>query len=151
MPIIWPTQLPAPNLEGYGLQHGEPMQRTELSSGRARQRRRFTSVPSVATLSWVMTQQQAQLFEAWYKYTIKDGSEWFEGQIKTPLGYGAYNIRFTGMYSGPVPFAFAQWRIEAQVELFERQVLPEGYVEFPQYIIDSEILDKAMNIEWPAA
>lgn len=151
MPITWPTQLPAPNLDGYGLQNGEAMQRSELSSGRARQRRRFTSVPTVATVSWVMTQPQSQLFEAWYKYTLKDGAEWFEGKARTALGYGDYEMRFTGMYAGPVPFAFSDFRFEAQVEIRERQTLGESWVLFPDYIIESNIIDLAVNVEWPAA
>lgn len=149
--IIWPDYLPTPELDGYGIQHVDTMQRTQLESGRARQRRRFTSVPSNASVSWVMTNGQAAYFESWYKNIIKDGADWFEGPLKTPVGFGNYKIRFTAMYQGPVPFAFNQWRTTANVEIFERPTIPVEALESPEYLEDAEIFDIAMNVYWPAA
>ena len=40
-----------------------PMARSELHSGRARQRLRFTSVLTVASVIWLMVYTEAELFE----------------------------------------------------------------------------------------
>ena len=42
MPTSWPTTLPLPTVEGYGIRSGEAILRTEMEAGPARQRRRFT-------------------------------------------------------------------------------------------------------------
>ena len=60
--IDFPAELPMPLRNGYDTNHVSPLMRTELQTGRARQRRRYTSVPTMASVSWIMTQQQAQLF-----------------------------------------------------------------------------------------
>jgi len=61
--IAYPEFLPEPQRDGYGFQPVSPMARSELQSGRARQRRRFTSVPTVASVTWLMDDGEAQLFE----------------------------------------------------------------------------------------
>lgn len=70
--------LPLPLREGYAFQAVSPLQRTEMQSGRARQRRRFTSVPTMASVAWIFDDVQAQLFEAWFEDALKSGSEWFD-------------------------------------------------------------------------
>lgn len=147
----YPKQLPVPLREGYGLQHVDPMIRTQLASGRARQRRRFTSVPTEVTVSWLMTAPQAQLFEAWYRDVIDDGVAWFACALRTPIGLQRYEARFTGIYSGPDLVGVDSWRFTAELELKSRPILPRGSVQFPQEIIYSRLFDRTMNHHWPDA
>ena len=149
--IEYPSQLPLPLREGYGLRHVDPMVRTQLASGRARQRRRFTSVPSVVSVSWVMSQPEAQLFEAWYRDAISDGAAWFQCPLKTPLGIQHYDARFTGIYRGPNLVGLCHWRFTAELELFERPLLPPGEAQFPDEIIYGSLFDRTMNRHWPEA
>lgn len=70
--------LPLPVQDGYGFQPVSPLLRTQLTSGRARQRRLYTSTPTQASVKWFFeTDSQAQLFEAWYRDIISDGAAWF--------------------------------------------------------------------------
>lgn len=147
--IEYPSQLPLPLREGYGLQHVEPMQRTQLASGRARQRRRFTSVPSDVSVSWIMSQPEARLFEAWYRDVISDGAAWFQCPLKTPLGIQHYKARFTGIYRGPELVGLNHWRFTAELELIERPLLERGWGEFPEFVVGSSIIDQAVNQQWP--
>ena len=152
MPLIsWPTQLPLPEQSGYAIQHVSPLQRTTMVSGRARQRRVYTSVPSNVAVQWFLTEQQAQLFEAFFRYAITDGADWFLLPLKTPMFTGDYECRFTGIYEGPTLTAFDKWTVSATIEIKERQTLNAGFAYTPQYVIDSSIIDVALNDLWPAA
>ncbi len=68
MPNRWPDRLPLPTIEGYGISPGEAILRTEMEAGPARQRRRFTDVPSRIAARWVLWPDQFALFEAWYRW-----------------------------------------------------------------------------------
>jgi hypothetical protein len=149
--IDYPAELPAPLRQGYGLTHGSPMMRTELQSGRARQRRRYTSVPSVAAVAWHLTQPQAQTFEAWFRWSLLDGAEPFNVRIRTPLGLRDYEARFAEMYAGPELVGIDRWQISAKVELLERQTLPDGYQLAPGLVAQSDVLDRALNAIWVLA
>ena len=152
MPLVsWPTQLPMPEQSGYAIQHVGPLQRTTMVSGRARQRRVYTSVPSNVAVQWFLTEQQAQLFEAFFSYAITDGADWFLLPLKTPMFTGDYECRFTGIYEGPTLTAFDKWSVSATIEIKERQTLAAGFIYTPQYIIDASIVDIAVNQLWPAA
>ena len=149
--VSWPTQLPMPEQSGYAIQHVSPLQRTTMVSGRARQRRVYTSVPSMVAVQWFLTEQQAQLFEAFFRYAITDGADWFLLPLKTPMFTGNYECRFTGIYEGPVLIAYDKWTVSATIEIKERQTLNAGFAYVPQYVIDSSIIDVALNDLWPAA
>ena len=149
--VSWPTQLPLPEQSGYAIQHVSPLQRTEMVSGRARQRRVYTSVPSMVAVQFFCTELQAQVFELFFRYGITDGADWFLCPLKTPVGIKHYECRFTGIYEGPTLTAFNKWTISATIEIKERQTLNAGFAYVPQYVLDSSIIDIAVNQLWPAA
>ncbi|MBL6934098.1 MAG: hypothetical protein ISR48_01670 [Alphaproteobacteria bacterium] len=74
-PITWPATLPLPTIDGYGVYPGEAIPRTEMEAGPARQRRRYTQVPSRISVRWVLRQDQFALFEAWRRWRAKEGGE----------------------------------------------------------------------------
>lgn len=150
--VDYPDGLPTPARAGYAIQHTSPFMRTEMTTGRARQRRTFTSVPSTAQLSWLLTNAQAQVFEAWFRDSITDGADWFNITLTTPVGKLApYECRFAAMYDGPALVGLDHWRFTAEVEMRERPVLPRGWGDFPEFIMGSDIIDQALNREWPEA
>lgn len=149
--IDYPTGLPTPQRSGYEVNHASPLIRTELQSGRARQRRRYTSVPSTATVTFNFTQPQAQVFEGWFRWTLADGTEWFNVTLRTPLGLMPYECRFANMYTGPQLVGVDRWQVQATLEIRDRQTLPSSYSLLPQLVLQSDILDVAINREWPAA
>ena len=148
---VWPEQLPLPEQSGYAIQHVSPLQRTEMVSGRARQRRVYTSVPSMVAVQFFCTELQAQVFELFFRFGITDGADWFMCTLKTPLGLMPYECRFNGIYEGPVLTSFNKWTFSGTLEIRERQTLGASWVYAPQYIIDSSIIDVALNDLWPAA
>lgn len=145
--IKYPEQLPYPQKDGLGFSPVNQILRTELSSGRARQRNRFTSTPSMANFSWVMDQFEARLFDSWIEAV---GADWFEMDIITPLGKTPQIARFTATPQGPKRFGNVHWSYSATLEIRERPALPGDWaIVLPEWIFLSSIFDRAMNIEWP--
>lgn len=148
--IDYPASLPWPVREGYERRTVQPFLRTEMVSGRARQRRRFTSVPAEYDVMFIFTtSMEAMAFESWFQDTLNDGVEWFNAKMKTPLGEGDYVCRFSSMYTGPDLVGLCSWRATATLEMFDRPVLPRGWGILPDFITGMDIFDIAMNREWP--
>lgn len=98
--IIYPDEyLPMPLMDGYGFKPISPLLRTEMTSGRARQRRRYTSTPTHASVKWIFqTDALAQVFEAFFRDALKDGQSWFYLRLQTPIGVKPYKARFIDIY-----------------------------------------------------
>ena len=147
----YPAYLPKPVRDNYNIEHVSPFVRTPMVTGRARQRRTFESTPSIITVNWYMNDTLAQLFEAWFKYGITDGADWFYIDLKTPTGnFAPYECRFTEMYDGPTIDDARNWKFGARLEIRERPVLGKEYWLYgQQFILGADIIDKAINREWP--
>lgn len=143
--------LPLAQRTGLGYQPVSPLLRTELTSGRARQRRKYTSTPTQAGVTWIFNDQQSQLFEAWFRDTLTDGVSWFNMRIRAAIGLDDYACRFTDIYQGPTLVALGYWQFTATLELWERPILPPGWGDFPDFVINQSIIDLALNREWPEA
>lgn len=150
MAIQYPQGLPLGLKSGRSYQIVSPLQRSGLRSGRARQRRRFTSVPEMVSISWIFNDLQAQAFESWFMDVLSDGAQWFEMPLRTPQGLLPYTCRFADIYQGPVGAGPGLWSFSAQLEMFERAVAPGNFGLLPEYIIAADIFDTAMNRKWPA-
>ncbi|WP_417315716.1 hypothetical protein [Cycloclasticus pugetii] len=151
--IDYPAELPTPQRSGYAIQHTSPFMRTDMATGRARQRRTFTSVPSTVELQWLLTNAQAQIFEAWFAYDITDGADWFNLALTTPVGrLEFYECRFAAMYDGPALVGLDHWRYTAKVEIRKRPLLPKDwYLIGREFVLGADIIDQAINREWPEA
>ena len=144
--------LPLPLMDGYAFKPVSPLLRTEMASGRSRQRRRYLSTPTNCSVKWIFrTDNEAQLFESWYRETITDGADWFFMKLQTPTGVDFQKCRFTDIYEGPTLIPPRYWQYSATLELWTRPVPGDGWGEFPEYIIASSIIDIALNREWPEA
>ena len=125
MTARWPERLPLPSIEGYGITPGEAILRTEMEAGPARQRRRFTQVPSRITVRWVMGRHQFALFEAWYRYTAEEGGAWFEIDLLGGLGLVSQEARFTRQFEAR-PYRGRLWEVTSELEIRSRPTLDEG-------------------------
>ncbi len=128
MSISWPTTLPVPSIEGYGLHPGEAILRTEMEAGPARQRCRYTQVPSRISARWVFRREQFALFEAWYRWHAKEGGEWFEINLLGGLGLVIHEARFTRPFDAQ-PRSGVLWEVSSELEIRERPTLDEDALE----------------------
>jgi len=149
--IQYPEGLPLPLRDGYDFSPVDSKIRTEMITGRARQRRRYLSTPTFSSVRWLMTNTQAQLFESWYEDVLISGVEWFEMSLKTPQGIQLYRCRFVGSYEGPTLDAH-YWRFTATLELFEKPIPKGNWAPYaPQFMLYMAEIDKAINSDWPEA
>jgi hypothetical protein len=124
MTISWPSTLPLPSIEGYGVHPGEAILRTDMEAGPARQRRRFTQVPSRISVRWVMRRDQFALFEAWYRWHAKEGGEWFDIDLLGGVGLTVHEARFTRQFEARIKSGVL-WEVTSELEIRERPVLSE--------------------------
>lgn len=128
MQIIWPQTLPLPTVQGYGVQPGEAILRTEMEAGLARQRRRFTDVPTKVSVRWIMRRDQYAIFEGWYRYFAKEGASWFSIDLLGGLGLMPHDARFTRQFSARLLARGTLWEVISELEIRERPVIDEGYL-----------------------
>ncbi|WP_039758454.1 hypothetical protein [Bartonella queenslandensis] len=126
--ISWPQTLPLPTIEGYSIQPSDAILRTEMEAGPARQRRRFTQVPSRVLVRWIMRRDQFALFEAWYHWKAKEGGAWFEIELLGGLGLLMQEARFTQQFQAQL-LAGTLWEIRCELEIRERPVFDEGILD----------------------
>lgn len=149
--VDYPKGLPNPLREDHVLNPVQPFVRTGLATGRARQRRAYTSVPVMGTWPFIYSDVEARTFEAWFRDSLADGTEWFNIERRTPLGLRTLVCRFTAMYTGPAMVGRDHWRYDCPLEIWERPLMREGWGKFPGYILGASIIDMALNREWPEA
>lgn len=145
---VYPDGLPCPLREGYGFTPVNSIVRTDMQSGRARQRVDFAKSPDMFQLQWIFTGQQAQLFQAWAEQVV--GAGWFEIEILSPMGFDREEVRFTETPVGGQLTGKYLWQFKVNCERRIRKLLEPGWVEIlPEYVLHSDIFDKAVNREWP--
>lgn len=147
--IQYPSSLPVPVRIGYGIDHVDPTTRVRMQSGRTRQRRIYTSAPSLVTVTWRMTEAEARVFEAFYRHTLMDGTKWFDCPIETPMGRWRVQVRFSGMYSGPQLVGPSIWDISGSLETIDRLTIAQDITDYPELLLGMPIIDFAVNREWP--
>jgi hypothetical protein len=138
--IIWPDTLPLPTVQGYNIQPGDTILRTEMEAGLARQRRRFTNAPTKVSVRWIMRRDQYAIFEGWYRWHAKEGANWFSITLLGGLGLLDQEARFTRQFASRLLAGGTLWEITSELEIRERPVLDEGLLnlllsEDPQGII----------------
>ncbi|VVO05963.1 hypothetical protein PS834_03058 [Pseudomonas fluorescens] len=150
--IEYPAELPLPLQDGYALETPvDPMLRTQMESGRARQRLNFDEVPYLINAKWNCDSNQMAFFQGWYARALSQGVEWFKATLLTPTGFKEYECRFTGHYTGPTLVQVRRWEFAGTLELREPPLIPPGWELFPQYWFMMNIIDMAVNREWPEA
>lgn len=151
MIVNYPEGLPYPLKEGNSHEPVQTFIRSELTTGRAIQRRKYSGVPEYVNVYWQFSDSEAQLFMSWFRDDLNDGASWFKFPTRTPSGTMEYVARFMQMYTYTI--SGCGWQYRARIELRERPILlPHGWGKYaPEYILHSDLLDIAMNQKWPAA
>lgn len=91
--MIYPSFLPHPHFTQSGIKQQSNRIRSEMSSGRVRQRRRFMVVPAEQTLEWRLKPDQATAFLGWVEHALMGGISWFRLNQRTELGVVPMDIR----------------------------------------------------------
>lgn len=150
MAVEYPKGLPLPLRDGYGFTPTNSIRRTEMASGRARQRVEFEEGPFICNFRFMFSPPEAALFQYWALQVAK--ASWFTMDLLSPLGFGQHEVRFIETPSGGELRGKFHWAFTARVELRYRPILPPGWAELaPDWLLMADIFDIAMNKEWPEA
>lgn len=99
--IEWPSfAIPLPRLSPHEESLESSVVRTEMESGRARQRRRFEVPVHLHSAQWKLNEKQMAAFEAFVRHGIAGGSLWFLIELRLADGLKEYKARLVdGDYS----------------------------------------------------
>lgn len=148
MAIEYPKGLPLAQRDGYAFTPTNNIARTEMQSGRARQRVEFEATPDRLNLKWFFGNQEAVIFDAWLK-TV--GASYFQMTIVTPLGFDNLLMRFIEKPVGGELRGRYAWQYSAIVEIDERPTIDGEWLLLPDFVLFADIFDYSMNREWPLA
>ena len=99
-----------------------------MESGTARQRQRFTSVPTQVKIRWIMSGEQLGIFEAWYIYKAKQGAEWVSMSLSNGLGFTENQVRFVDQPRSSI-LSDSVWEVTADLEVREFATLTEEQLD----------------------
>lgn len=94
----WPSTLSLPKVP-YEYQPEDALLRTDMESGPARARRRYTRVPTRYTLTCEFSREEMDVFEAWHKWELLDGQAWFTMPLANGRGVSVVDTRFVGPFT----------------------------------------------------
>lgn len=115
----WPATLPDPLMSGYGLETTDPTARTDMESGPARVRRRFTAAPDKLSLRFLFDTSQMAIFRAFWESDFQNGAVWAnlrikDGRTATPVLKECRPVN--GVFKC-APLSATHWSVEFQVEV----------------------------------
>ena len=156
--LTMPDGIPLPLRDGYGFTPTDPIARTPFLTGRARNRRRYRSVPTEVAVTWLCNAKQARLFEGWCKWGI-GWADWFMCPLRTPLGLMPTQAQFTGIYKGPELVGVDHWKYTAVLSLFEMPIISESELTDMMAGMDLGVMNALLRGElkrwytksWPGA
>ncbi len=95
--LNWPDELPGVKLSGLSAKFQNPVIRTEMDAGPAKQRLRYTAVPKLFTCTITVPEDKRQVFEAFWQDTLGYGTLRFN--MHDPMTGTVKEFRFTDVYN----------------------------------------------------
>lgn len=148
--LDWPSNvLSLPTIGGYGIEPQEGVLRTDMESGPARQRRRWTTSPTNFPVVFKFTRYQLAIFEGWYYNFGAEGAAWFNIPLMSGLGLVTHEARFKGQYKS-APWNRSDdgnaewWRVTTTLEIRNRPVLDAGATAI---VLDSDIAELMATVD----
>lgn len=122
--LTWPSRLPLPTMQGYGIDDDLKIERSEMDSGSERERRTSTALKSAIQVQWKFTLFEYALFEAWLIHRAR--GQWFNMTYLGGLGLVACEVR---IQRGKAPSKFqtgARVVVTATLDVRDRPVLTDA-------------------------
>lgn len=145
--IKFPAILPAPSQE-FSITPDTNMVRTNMESGRTRQRKKNTQRFYSAQVTWQFDDMEFSAFKGFLYYEAQDGASWFEANLFTGESLTLHKMRLVnGQYTASYT-TWGGWAVSATVDL-ERLYLPEPevyyWLQMPDPLGIKNILEYAVN------
>lgn len=113
----YPTTLPGPQRDGYGLKVTDPTIRTEMEAGHQRVRRRSVAKHKVVSCTFKFSAAEFQVFDDWFlsESGAASGAAWFDMPLDINGQIAQHTCRFGGMYEASLEGL--RWRVSARIEV----------------------------------
>lgn len=120
----WPTLLPQPT-SAFDIKLNASKLRTQMDSGRYRQRQRFTRENRMVSVSWEMDDNQYAFFQSYYLYKLHGGADYFN--VSLPLGGAtrSFVAKFADEPSAKYQHV-SRWVVQGTLEVEDGKVLAES-------------------------
>lgn len=152
--LMYPNNLPHPHFT-TGIKQQKNFLRSELASGRVRQRRLFLSTPCEQTLEWRLKPADAAAFLGWVDYALNGGVGWFRLNQRTELGVMPVDVRMTqhplenakshgGKFFYKVKCELRKYPIQDPAKTVEAELAPHTWLEF----IDNADISRYYTESW---
>lgn len=139
--MLYPNYLPHPHFSDTGIKQQSNRIRSEMSSGRIRQRQRFMSVPAEQTLEWRLKADEAAAFLGWVDHALMGGIQWFRLNQRTELGVVPVDIRMSahplenakqkaGRFVYSVKCEIRKYPVQSQETTVAQVLSPHSFNEF---------------------
>lgn len=117
--MTWPSTLPIPTMSGYEIETTDPTVRTDMESGSARVRRRFTAAPDKISLAFVFDEAQMIIFRAFWESDFLNGAAWVYMPIRDGRTAGVSNkeCRPSAGKFKAAPISSSHWNVSFDVEV----------------------------------
>lgn len=120
--MAWPEgKLPCPLLAGWQVTTNPATVRTEDLPGLVQQRLRSRNSIADAPAAWELSESEAALFDAFFRWRGCDGAQWFSFPLIQAQGTQATDVRFTGEADW-LPRPRGRWAVSAPIEIRDRPV-----------------------------
>lgn len=137
MPFTWPSEpiLPKPSVDLGGSVKPATV-RTNMESGRPRQRKRFTTGWRTKNVSWVLTNDEFAIFQAIVKFKLNNGADFFDMALpigdpddETEAEFAVQSVRFVdGVYKYSYQDVM-HWKVSATLETENTSPMDEATLD----------------------
>lgn len=114
--IKWPRLL-VPD-RSYSIKASGNAIRTQMDSGRYRQRQRQTRLHRMMRVEWELSDDEYGYFQSIYKHLLENGTAWFE--MSLPMGddgFKCYTVRFVAIEGHEAQYRDVMfWKVKARLE-----------------------------------
>lgn len=142
---VWPQSLPqSPLINGYGIEAGSGIIRTQMESGVARTRVRSRDPLARVELTFIMTASALEIYKSWRRTRIGSGSGWFQIPINTgALSARVVVARETGAFKCRPAGTVRNWYVTIPIEYRDEVSTDEQTLDVVVLYGDTGVQDAA--------
>lgn len=119
MPLSYPINLPIPLVTAYSHPEAAKVKMIPVETGAPRFELISESGHSMPTVSWLFNPLEFQVFEGFYRHTLKLGAISFDMQLKVGFGVEIHECRFTKPYKPSLQGKL--WKVTATLVTTEKK------------------------------
>lgn len=119
MAVEYPTNLPIPLVTGYSHPDSQKVRRNDVETGPPRFELLSEDGPSFPTVNWLFKSIDFQVFEGFYKHSLKFGAISFNMNLQVGAGLKLHECYFNKAYKPSLQGKL--WKVTASLVTVEKQ------------------------------